>query len=170
MDEVPVVILYAFFGAMMRIFWGMWKAEETILNVKLSARRIVFEFFVSVGFGIFGGQVVNELGIVKYGINITTLVASLIGPNVVEVVVKKFNFSKKMDVIVSDQQVTSGIMNIRETNALEFVKNNGTITNSIYQNLNRTTHDVARYELDMLVKMKKLRRRGKNKSTFYIPF
>jgi len=168
MDEVLVVVVYAFFGALMRILWGMWKAEDSILNVKLSGRRIVFEFLISIGFGIFGGQLVTDLGIVKFGINISTLISSLIGPNVIETIAKKFTFTKKMEVIVSDQQINASNLNFREMNALEFLKENGRITNSIYQRLNRTTHDVAKHELDLLVSIKKLKRKGSNKLTYYI--
>lgn len=165
-EEEIVIVSYAVFGAVMRMLWGVWKAEDSVINIRLSGRRLVFEFLVSFLFGVFGGQLVTDLGLFKFGINLSTVVSSLIGANVVDVIAKKFGYTKKMEVIVSDQQITSGL-NLRESNALEFMKINGTITNMLYQKINSTTHSIAKYELDFLVQCRKLKRMGKNNSTYY---
>jgi len=166
-EEIIFIASYAVFGAVMRILWAVWKAEESVLNIRLSGKRLVFEFLVSFLFGIFGGQLVTDLGLFKVGINLATIVSSLIGANVVDVIAKKFGFTKKMEAIVSDQQITSGL-NFREANAMEFVKINRTITNMLYQKINSTTHDIAKHELDFLVQCRKLRRMGTRNLTYYI--
>lgn len=167
-EEIIMIIVYAACGASMRLLWGVYNAEETFLNLQLSRKRLFFEFLVSMIFGIFGGQLMTDIGMVKIGINFAALVSSLLGANVVNVITKKFGYSKEMKVIVSDQQLQFTEFNPREMNAMEYVKINGKITNQIYQKINQTTHDVARYELNTLVSKKKLKRIGSDKSTIYV--
>jgi len=152
----------------MRVLWGVYKAEESFLNLRLSGKRIMFEFLVSVLFGMFGGGLLTDIGIMKVGIGLGTIVSSLLGANVVDVVAKKFGFSKKMEVIVSDQQIGFTEFNPRQTNALEYVKVQGKITNQIYQKINQTTCDVAKYELKSLVSKKKLKKVGEKKGRYYV--
>jgi len=152
----------------MRVLWGVYKAEESFLNLQLSGKRLVFEFLVSTLFGIFGGGLLTDLGIMKVGIGLGTLVSSLLGANVVDIIAKKFGLSKKMEVIVSDQQLGFTEFNPREMNALEYVKIRGKITNQNYQEINRTTRDIARYELNTLVSRKKLKQIGKNRGACYV--
>lgn len=51
---------------------------------------------------------------------------------------------------------------------MEYVKINGKITNQIYQKINQTTCDVAKYELNALVRKKKLKAAGKTRGIFYV--
>lgn len=168
LEELMTVIIYAACGSAMRVLWGIYNAEDSFISIKLSARRIVFEFFISLGFGIFGGQTLNDLGIVKIGVNLGTLVSSVLGANIVEVIAKKFGYSKEMKVIVSDQQLQFTEFNPREMNAMEYVRVNGKITNQIYQKINQTTCDVAKYELNSLVNKKKLKKIGEKKGRYYV--
>lgn len=163
-----MVIVYAACGASMRLLWGIYNAEETFLNLQLSRKRLFFEFLVSMIFGIFGGQLMTDIGMVKIGINLAALVSSLLGANVVNVITKKFGYSKEMRVIVSDQQLQFTEFNPREMNAMEYVRINGKITNQIYQKINQTTKDVAKYELQTLVSKKKLKKIGEKKGRYYV--
>lgn len=168
LQEIIMMIVYATCGAMIRVLWGVYNAEETYLNLKLSRKRIVFEFLVSIVFGLFGGQTMTDLGITKIGIYLSAMVSSLLGANVVNVITKKFGYSKDLKVIVSDQQLQFTEFNPREMNALEYLKTNKKITNKEYQRINQTTRDVARHELNSLVSKKKLKQVGKTKGIFYV--
>lgn len=167
-EQIILVMIYAMAGSSMRLLWGVYNAEETYLNLQLSRKRLVFEFLCSIVFGMFGGQLMTDLGMTKVGIYLGSLVSSLLGANVITVIAKKFGYSKEMKVIVSDQQLQFTEFNPRETNAMEYVRINGKITNQIYQKINRTSRDVARHELDALVGRKKLKRIGDNKGAYYV--
>lgn len=110
----------------------------------------------------------TDLGIIKIGVSLAAMVSSLMGPNVVDVIVKKFGLTKNMVIVVSDQQLGFPDLNIRERNAMLYVKENGKISNRVYQKINQTTHDIARNDLEYLLRKGKLKRIGKNKSTYYI--
>ena len=166
-EEIITVIAYAACGASIRLMWGVYNAEETFLNLQLSRKRLVFEFLVSLVFGLFGGQFMTDAGMTKIGICLSAMVSSLLGANVVNVITKKFGYSKDLKVIVSDQQLQFTEFNPREVNAMEYVKINGKITNQIYQKINQTTRDVARYELNALVRKKKLKQIGRNRGASY---
>ena len=58
------------------------------------------EFSVNILFGMFGGIFFSQLGIFTIGINLGSMVSSLLGANVVDIIAKKFGFSRKMEVIV----------------------------------------------------------------------
>jgi hypothetical protein len=148
--------------------WGIYNAEETFLNLQLSKKRLFFEFLVSMIFGMFGGQLMTDLGMIKIGVSLGAMVSSLLGANVVNVITKKFGYSKEMKVIVSDQQLQFTEFNPRQMNAMEYVKIQGKITNQIYQKINQTEHDVAKYELNALVNKGKLKRMGNNRAICYV--
>jgi hypothetical protein len=168
LEDIIILIVYAFCGSTLRIVYGIYKAYDSFLGIRLSRRRILMEWMMSVWFGFMGGLFLTDLGIIKLGINFGALISSVLGPNVVDVIVKKFGFSKKMVVIVSDQQLGFSEFNQREMNALEFVKSKGKITNKTYQKINHTEHDVAKYELAALAKKKMLREVERTKGVYYV--
>jgi len=168
MIEILVLIPFAFLGSGVRILWGIYKAYTSLLGLKLSRSRIITEFLLSMLFGIFGGVFLSDIGIFTIGINFGCAVSSILGPNVVDVIVKKFGFTKKMEVIVSDQQLGFAEYNHRQMNAMEYVLAQGRITNGVYQKINNTTCDVAKYELKSLVDKKKLKMVGEKKGAVYV--
>ena len=167
-EDLIIAIAFAFCGSTVRVIYGAYKAYSSFLDIKLSRRRILMEWVVSMWFGFMGGIFLSQLEIVKLGVNAGAFVASILGANVVDLIVKKFGFSKKMEVIVSDQQLGFAEYNRREMNALEFVRFKGKITNKIYQRINQTTPDVATHELKLLSNKGMLKEVGKNKGTFYV--
>ena len=168
LEEVLAIIAFAFCGSLMRVIYGSYKVYSSYLDIKLNRKRIMMEWAISLWFGFMGGIFLSQLEIVKLGVNAGAFVASILGANVVDLIVKKFGFTKNMQVIVSDQQLGFTEFNRREMNALEFVKLKGKITNKVYQRINQTTHDVAKYELKTLVNKGKLEEVGENKSRFYV--
>ena len=126
------------------------------------------EFVVDMLFGTFGGIFLSELGIFKLGVSMGSLVSSLMGANVVDLVAKKFGVTEKMNIILSDQQLKFTQFNPREINAMTYVKSHGRITNDAYEKINSTTHDVAKYELNAMVHKGVLKKVGTKKGTYYV--
>lgn len=167
-DLILTILPYAMLGSGVRVIWGVYKAYTSFLSVDLKLARVVVEFLASVMFGIFGGVILSAVGIFTIGASLGTLVSSLLGANVIDLIAKKFGWSKKMEVVVSDQQLSFADLNQRQVNAMQYVKSQGKITNRIYQKINKTTRDVAKYELASLVKKGRLKKVGRTKDISYV--
>jgi len=167
-EVLATIIPFILLGSVIRIVWGMYKLFDSYLTIHLSWRRLVAEFMISMLFGMFGGVFLSQLKIYDMGVNLGCLVSSLLGANVVDLIAKKFGFSRKMEVVLSDEQLGFTEFNQRQINAMEYVRAQGKITNKIYQTINRTTRDVARYELNALANKGKLKKVGKNRGACYV--
>jgi hypothetical protein len=167
-DILAEILPYILLGSIMRIVWGMYKTFSSFLDIHLSWKRLAMEFIVDMLFGAFGGIFLTQLGVFKLGVSMGCLVSSLLGANVVDIVVKKFGLSGKMSIVLSDQQLKFPTFNMREINAMEFTRKEGKITNGIYEKINCTTHDIAKYELNALVQKGALKKFGNGKATCYI--
>jgi len=168
MIELLAILPYILLGSTLRIVWGMYKLFDSYLDVRLSWRRLVMEFLVDMLFGTFGGLFLSQLGIITLGVSLGSLVSSLLGANVVDLIAKKFGLSGKMNIVLSDQQLEFPELNPREINAIAYVRSQGKITNMVYQKINRTTRDVARYELSALAKKGKLKKLGEHRGIYYV--
>jgi len=167
LEVLAAIIPYILLGSLLRIVWGMYKTFSSFLDIQLSWKRIVMEFVVDMLFGTFGGVFLSQLGIFKLGISLGSLVSSLLGANVVDIVAKKFGVSGKMNIVLSDQQLKFPSLNMKEINAIEFVRREGKITNDIYEKINQTNHDVAKYELAALVHKGVLKKAGNGRGIYY---
>jgi hypothetical protein len=168
MIELLAILPYVLLGSVLRIVWGMYKMFNSYLSIQLSWRRIVMEFLVDILFGMFGGIFLSQMGIFTMGISLGSLVSSLLGANVVDLIAKKFGLTGKMNIVLSDQQLKFPEFNMKEINAMEYVKSQGRITSGVYQKINGTTQDVARHELDTLVSKGMFKRVGKKKGAYYV--
>jgi hypothetical protein len=168
LDPAFVIVGFAAMGSGFRLVWGIYRAWTSYNGIRIAAKRIVFEFCMNLAFGAAGGVLMNELGIFKIGIGLASFVSGLLGANTVDLIAKRFGWSKKMDVIVSDQQLQFPDLNARQVNALTYVQSCGKITNKEYQRMSNVTRDVARYELSSLVEKKRLRKVGHNKGAYYV--
>jgi len=167
LEVLAAIIPYILLGSILRIVWGMYKTFSSFLDIQLSWRRIVMEFVVDMLFGTFGGVFLSQLGIFKLGVSMGSLVSSLLGANVVNLVAKKFGVTGKMNIVLSDQQLKFPSFNMKEINAIDFVRREGRITNDIYERINQTTHDIARHELNSLVNKGIFKMIGKKKGAYY---
>jgi len=170
MLELIVSLLpYVLLGSSVKVIWGLYRAYTTYMTLSISWRRIAMEFVVGIFFGIFGGVILNELKIFAIGVNLGSLVSSILGANVIDVIAKKFGFSRKMEMVVSDQQLKFPDLNENQMNALSYLKlGEGKMTNKVYQKINKVSRDVARHELDSLVEKGYLKMKGKGKGAYYI--
>ncbi len=69
--------------------------------------------------------------------------------------------------IYNEEYLTSLGLNERQIKAVLFVKENGKITNSDYQNLNKTSARTSVRDLELLVEKEILNMKGKRKGAFY---
>ena len=168
MIELLAILPYILLGSVLRIVWGMYKMFNSYLSIQISWRRLVMEFSVDILFGMFGGMFLSQLGIISIGISLGSLVSSLLGANVVDLIAKKFGLTGKMNIVLSDQQLEFPELNQRQINAMGYIRSQGKITNREYQKINRTTRDVARHELSSLVNKGKLKEIGKSKGIYYV--
>jgi hypothetical protein len=162
------ILPYAMIGSGVRVGWGIYKAYSSVLSMDISRKRVVAEVLAGILFGIFGGVVLSSAGMITLGTNIGTLISSILGANVIKLIAKKFGWSKKMDVVVSDQQLQFPDLNQRQINAMQYVKANGRITSREYQHINRTNRHTAKYELISMVDAGRLRKVGDRKGTSYV--
>lgn len=167
-DPALMIAGFAAMGSGLRLVWGVYRAWDSALGLQLSGKRVVFEFFMGISFGAAGGVLMNELGIFKIGIGLASFVSGLLGANVIDLIVKKFGWNKRMEVIVSDQQLEFVDLSPEQVRALQYVKSYGKINNSVYQKINGVGCDEAKYALASLVSKKRLKRLGNTKGAIYI--
>lgn len=172
--DATVVMTYAAFvgfaslGAVVRSVLGVYKVYTAYPEFVLEKRRIGFEILASVLFGTFAVFLLRELGLFSFGLNVAALVAGLLGADLINLITKRLGLTKSLQVVVSRQQMGLADLNEREIKALEYAKSNGKVTNRTYQKINETTRDVARRELNQLVKTGRLLRSGDYKKTHYV--
>jgi hypothetical protein len=163
------LLLYALIGSVVRLFWGMYKAYTTLPFAQFSAERLAMEMLAGIVFGTAGGMILQEMGVLHMAVGIGTVVSAVLGPNVVELVAKKFGWSKKLDIVVTEQQIGMADLNMRQINGLGYASQRGRITNREYQRINETNRNTATYDLKGLVLKGRLKRTGNVKSTSYVP-
>jgi len=163
------LLLYALIGSVVRLFWGMYKAYTTLPFAQFSAERLAMEMMAGVVFGTAGGIILQEMGVLHMAVGIGTVVSAVLGPNVIELVAKKFGWSKKLDIVVTEQQIGMADLNMRQINGLGYAAQRGRITNTAYQRINNVTHDEAKYDLAKMVSAARLKMVGSKKGAYYVP-
>ncbi len=59
-------------------------------------------------------------------------------------------------------------LNERQKRALEFVKVNGMLTNKEYRELNKTSRETAKLDMEKMVKLEIIKRKGGGRGTYYM--
>lgn len=169
--SLSVIIVYAAIGALVRALFGIYKAYKTTVKLgefRINWRRILFEVCVSIIIGTFGVVLINGMNMdFGFALKITAMIGGLLGADVLTYITKKFGITKELDIRVTDEEVALAAFNPRQINALVYFRSHKSITNSIYQRLNHTTHSIAAKDLAQMVRMKKLKKSGTGKSTYY---
>lgn len=164
---VATFVLYPLFGALMRTIFGVYRAYANFEKFTISWPHVAVEILASMSFGIFGGMILNEIGVWKFGINIVQVLAGFFGADIVSILTKKFGLTKGIEVHVVEG-VEFPDLNFRQQRAIEFIKKNGDITNSEYQKINFVSRDSARWDLGVMAARKILKKEGNGKSSYYI--
>ena len=89
---IPIFVWYALLGASVREAWGIWRAYETFLSVKLVWKRILITWIFAWFFGIVGGEILLIFGIFSLGINLAAFFSGILSGNSINYFAKK-NFS-----------------------------------------------------------------------------
>jgi len=164
------LLLYALAGSFVRLFYSMYKAYAAMPHGSLSPGRIAMELLAGCVFGMVGGMLLDSMGVLKMGVGIGTVVSAVLGSNAIELVAKKFGWSKKLEVAaLTDEQLQMPDLNPRQINGLQYAKQSKRLTNGAYQRLNSVSHDVAKRDLASMVEKGRLKAVGYNKATYYVP-
>jgi hypothetical protein len=167
MIELLAALPYATIGALIRTFYGIWKAfnyDHCMVNRK----KILAEFAFSVVFGVFGAIMCTETGYLKFASNIAAVISGLLGANSVDFIVKKVGLGRKLDVNFIEKPEYPEL-NQRQRRALNYLKEEGKITVKAYQEINGNVgRNTAKWELKRLVDLGYLKKCGKGKATYYI--
>ena len=165
---IPVFVWYALFGASVREAWGIWKAYETFIDVKLARKRIVVTWAFAWFFGIVGGEILAAFDILPLGISLVAFFCGILSGNSISYFAKRMGFSQKLEVPVSEQQLETDL-SPRQVNAVQAAEKTGKITRRAHAKINAITKDAARRDLEKLVTQGKLVRLGRGKATYYVP-
>lgn len=155
----------AAFGAFVRAIYGIYTAYSNYQKFTLGWKRIAIEFAASVVFGLFGAIILDQLGFWKVGTNIIAILAGLFGVNIINILTKKFGLGKLNVNIV--EKVEYPDLNINQQKAMNYLKANGKITSSIYQQINQTSRGKTKWELSQLVLKGYVKKIGRGKATYY---
>jgi hypothetical protein len=164
------LLLYALAGSFIRLFYSMYKACGAPAAGGMSPAKVVFELFAGVVFGMTGGLLLGSMDALKFGAGVGTVLCAMLGANAIELVAKKFGWTKKLDaVVLTDEQAAMPDLNARQANAMQYAARTKKLTNATYQRLNNVTHDTAKRDLSSMVEKGRLKAVGYNKSTYYVP-
>jgi len=162
------LLLYALAGSFVRLFYAMYKAYAAMPHGSLSPGRIAMELLAGCVFGMVGGMLLDSMGVLKMGVGLGTVLSAVLGPNAIELVAKKFGWSKKLEVAaLTDEQLPD--LNPRQINGLQYAKQSKRLTNGAYQRLNNVSHDEAKYDLAKMVSAGRLKLVGSKKGAYYVP-
>ncbi|MCX6821137.1 MAG: hypothetical protein NT016_04300 [Candidatus Aenigmarchaeota archaeon] len=163
------LLLYAIAGSFVRLFYGMYKAYVAEPNGGFSPGRIFMELLAGAVFGMVGGLLLDSMGVLKIGVGLGTLLCAVLGPNAVDLVAKKFGWTKKIEpAILSDDQAANPDMNVRQINGLHYAAHAKKLTNGEYQKLNNVTRGAAKWDLMEMVQKGRLKLVGSTKGAYYV--
>jgi hypothetical protein len=168
------VLTYASFlgialgGAVMRSILGLYRGYTTYQDFQPSKVRMGIEIVASAGFGLVAVSILGEMGIFKFGLNLTAFFAGLMGADLIGLITKKLGITKGMNVVLDERQLKDLDLTENQIRAMHYARTKGEITNRAYQKINSSSHDVAKRDLGSLVKKGRLWRRGGNKRTRYL--
>jgi len=164
-------LIYSSIGAVTRTVFGVYRAYANFMAFKLSWKRVAVEILASMVFGTFGALILYEVGVWTIGTNlpadIAAILAGFFGADIISILTKKFGLGKGIDV-----KVVEGIeypdLNMRQQKAIEYIKKNGEITNSVYQKMNQVSSISAKWDLKILTLKNILKRIGNGRGAHYI--
>ena len=158
---------FPLFGALMRTVFGVYRAYSNFEQFTISLPHVVVEILASMCFGIFGAMILNEVGIWKFGVNIIQVLAGFFGADIVGILTKKFGLSKGIEVHVVEN-VEYPDLNLKQQKAIQYIKKNGRITNTLYQKMNEVSNDSAKWDLKILAARKIVKRIGDGRGAYYL--
>jgi hypothetical protein len=164
-----MLLLYALAGSFIRLFYAMYKAYTALPSGSVSPERVGMELLAGCVFGMVGGLLLDSMDVLKVGVGLGTVLCAVLGPAAIELVAKKFGWTKKLEAaVVTDEQLEMPDLNARQINGLAYARQAKRITNKAYQKLNGVTSDSAKHDLTAMVSKGKLRMVGSTKGAYYV--
>ena len=165
-----VLLLYAIAGSFVRLFYAMYKAYVAVPHGSVSPERIAMELLAGCVFGMVGGMLLDSMGVLKMGVGLGTVLCAVLGSSAIELVAKKFGWTKKLEAaVITDEQLEMPDLNARQINGLAYAARAKQITNSTYQKLNNVTRGAAKWDLTEMVQKGRLKLVGSTKGAYYVP-
>ena len=167
--QLGAFMAYALFGAVTRTLLGIYKSYTVSpkAKVKVLWKRVAIEIVASMFFGSFSAILLQEIGAFEYSQILAAIIAGFLGADLITLITKKVGLTSSMKIMVTKEQMDMLGLNSRQRKALEYLNEHGTITNDVYQELNKTSHSSAKNDLGKLVKANKITRHGVKKGTYY---
>jgi len=160
-------MLYSAIGACTRALFGMYKAYGSNLLNRITLERVLIEIIASVFFGTFTSLLLQELGWITVSMEVVALLSGFFGADLVSVISRKVGIRGVMRVQLAEEMMEYADLTERQEAGIRYLKKHGRITNNTYEKLTGTTHDSTKYDLQQLVKMKRIRKHGNGKNTHY---
>jgi hypothetical protein len=166
-DLVLQLLFFTAFGAIVRASLGIYKAYSSLPSLTIDWKRIVVEILASMFFGTFGLNLFYEITKTTWGLSAGALIAGLLGADIINLVTKRIGLTKGLQIIVAEEQLKYSGLNERQVAALIYLKTHDRLTNDVYQKINSVTSITAKRDLTELVRVGRLRKRGRGRSTYY---
>ena len=160
-------MLYSAIGACTRALFGVYKAYGSNLLNRITIERVLVEIIASVFFGTFTSLLLQELGWITVSMEVVALISGFFGADLVSVISRKVGIRGVMRVQLAEEMMEYAGLTERQETGIRYLKKHGRITNNTYEKLTGTTHDSTKYDLQQLVKMKRIRKHGNGKNTHY---
>jgi F0F1-type ATP synthase assembly protein I len=165
-----MLLLYALAGSFIRLFYAMYKEYARLPRGSISPERMAMELTAGCVFGMVGGMLLDSMAVLKVGVGLGTLLCAILGPASIELVAKKFGWTKKLEAaVVSDDELEMPDLSARQINAMKYASSAKRITNGAYQKLNGVSRDSAKHDLASMVSKGRLRMVGSDKGAYYVP-
>jgi hypothetical protein len=169
---ISLTLIFTSIGALGRVLFGISKVFNSTVDLHwflFNMRRVGVEMVVSMLLGTLGMITIIECGWAPPAMSVKggAILCGLLGPDILKFITKKLGISKAFDIRFTDQQVALAEFNPRQIAALEYMKKNKIITNSVYQEINQTSQVTAKRDLMQLARKKKVKKVGNGKGTYY---
>lgn len=168
-ETLAVYLTFSMIGAVTRALFGLYKSYHRKNLDRVVFRSFLIEIIASLFFGTFASLILQEIGWLDVSIEITSMISGFFGADLLSIVSKKIGLKGKLSVKMAEEVFEHPELNQRQVNGMRYLEKNGRITNDIYQNLNGITHSSAKYDLKRMLELKKIRKKGNGRGTYYIP-
>ena len=160
-------VLYSAIGACTRALFGVYKAYGSNLLNRITVQRVIIEIVASVFFGTFTSLLLLELGWINVSMEVVALLSGFFGADLVSVISRKVGIRGVMRVQLAEEMMEYADLTERQEAGIRYMKKHGRVTNDTYQKLTASTHDMTKHDLSKLVRMKRIRKHGNGRGTYY---
>ena len=92
--SVFIFIFYSVIGALVRAFFGIYKAYMSLTHFKLNLKRIWIEIVASIIFGTFATVILQEIVKIDLSPMATAMLSGFLGADMLNLLLKRYGISK----------------------------------------------------------------------------